>query len=727
MNTIKQSQNSTNIFIALFLSILFFLISLFTLADYGVNWDAISHLSRGQAFLHFILTGKENYRDVPEWNLYKDKEEQVIKETAGNDIPRQRLYFQNIGSIFFDPDISKNEIPRISIYQYPDDIFQNISKRYEFGHPHISDVLSSVFNYILFQKLGLLNDVDSYRVYSVFLASLLVGLIFWWTAYSYGKFAGFVAVLSLCLYPLFWAEAHFNNEKDIPETVYWSFFIFSVWWGVTTKSAKWLFSSGIFFGLALGTKFNILFSVFVIFPWSFFYLLPNCTNTSMIKFIFKKYKGPLLAFITAPFIGIFIFIGTWPNFFQDPIGKTLKIIDFYRTIGTASGIDQRFISFLGINTYAIQWIIFTTPIVILFFSSIGVLFFLIKRVKEKQMQTLLFFLWLLVPIIRVMWPGTNIYGGVRHIMEFIPAMAIFSGIGSSLLVKWLQQVCLQSKMLHFNLMNKMIYIFVVVAFIPILLKLIQIHPNENVYFNPLIGGLSGAKEQNFPGWGVSFGSPYREAVEWVNKNAETNAKLTLGHEILSNIPGIFIRPDIQYKSNRSGYLQQGEYVISLRFHGTDRRSYFDMYLDRLIDPVYQKSVDDVPILKIWKNSKEYLRPQWRNESHLEDIKFINNKIGISFDLGKEVKLSRLEIEYDNNECPELAWGYFMISKDGDNWERIPGVLPEEVRIKMLGVQPSNGKFIEPFVGQEARYIDFHLSPIDTCVTKIKSVKLDHFI
>ena len=46
------------------------------------------------------------------------------------------------------------------------------------GHPPLSDILSSVFNKVLLVILKIINDIDSYRVYGIFLAACLVGLIF---------------------------------------------------------------------------------------------------------------------------------------------------------------------------------------------------------------------------------------------------------------------------------------------------------------------------------------------------------------------------------------------------------------------------------------------------------------------------------------------------------------------------------------------------------------------
>ena len=681
-------------------SILFFVFSLKVLPHYGVNWDAISHLSRGQAFLHYYLTGKTSYSDLENWNLYQDKEGKIKENTAGDTFPRKRLYFQNVNTIFFDPDIPKKEIPRVSIYQYAGDVFGDIKERYEYGHPHVSDLLSSVFNYVLFQKLGILNDIDSYRVYGVLLGSLLVGLVFYWTSSLYGRFPGLIAALSLSLYPLFWAETHINNEKDIPETVFWSFMLFSIWRGVTSKNWKWVLASGVFFGLALGTKFNILFSAFVIVPWLLVYLASR----------YREHRKLAPVLFAAPLIGVAIVVGTWPLFWTDPVNKITRIVGFYKDIGTTVNVDERFIGPLGTNTYATQWILYTTPLVILALALVGILV-CVARIKKRDTDSLLFLLWFIVPIARVTWPGTNIYGGVRQIMEYIPAMAIIAGIGAGQITK----------------LFKPARIIVLLLFIPITLKLLEIHPNENVYFNPLIGGLKGAKERDFPGWGMSFGAPYREAIEWVNKNAEPGAKLTLGYEILSNIPGIFIRPDIDYKSNRSGYLREGEYVISLRSHGTDNRSYFDMYLDKMVEPLHEITVDGVAILKIWKNDEKHLKPEWKTEKVLDKIKVTKNDSSILFELAKEVKLSRLELKYlENSTCKQLSWAYLVVSKNGKDWERVPGVLPEEARIRTLGIQPSEGKFIEPFVGQVAKFIEIRLNPEDSCLKNVTDSSLYYF-
>ena len=104
---------------------LFFIIGLVTLPHYGVDWDTINHLTRGQAYFSYLLTGKTSFNKLPEFKKYYQKE----------------------NTIFFSPDQSKELIPRRSFYQvsgYDASYYLNNDK----GHPPLSDILSSAFNNI---------------------------------------------------------------------------------------------------------------------------------------------------------------------------------------------------------------------------------------------------------------------------------------------------------------------------------------------------------------------------------------------------------------------------------------------------------------------------------------------------------------------------------------------------------------------------------------------------
>jgi hypothetical protein len=634
---------------ALLISLVFFIAQIATLTDYGINWDTINHLPRGQTYLHYFLTGKKDFSDLP---------------------PYQK-YFQDPSQLSPSSDAGSR-----SYYQLDATPFEYYMQTDGDGHPPLSDIIASAFNRVIFGKLGLINDVDSYRVYGVLLAAATVGLIFFWAAKSKDLVAGFIAAASLALYPLFWSETHFNTEKDIPETAFWSFFIFAFIKTINQKSYKWLIATSLLFGLALGTKFNIFFAIFIIAPW-FAYKFLSDPRQFKIKF--------LLSLSLIPIIGFIIFFVSWPYLWQDPIYGLERVFSFYKTIGTATTEAN--------NYYALKWIFYTTPPIILVLSIIGLL----------NRPPLIFILWLIVPIARVTMPGSSIYGGVRQLMEFIPALAILSGYGASYLINKFQ----------FKYSK---FVLVATTFLLLLIPIIKTHPNQNAYFNFLIGGLNGAKKADLPWWGNTFGAGYRPAFNWINKNAEQNASLVFVYELMPNSPSIWVRPDINFhNSQRSGFVRRGEYALTLTYDNTDKRSYYDSYLEKFIKPVYSSTVDGVAVVKVWKNDTAHAYEEAKTQSQIQNAKWSKYHGVIEVDLGAPRNLSYLDLTiYSTPNCKPVTSGNVQISDDNLNWKTFSEVLPTG-HISIYGELPSKEKFVYSFLAEQARFVRINYQPTDACL------------
>ena len=95
-------------------------------------------------------------------------------------------------------------------------------------------------------------------------------------------------------------------------------------------------------------------------------------------------------------------------------------------MGKENNYQFSYFYFLGFNTYPLIWVLVTTPITTLLLAFIGLVS--IWRGKDKGLAILLT-LWLFVPFLRVMIPGASIYGGIRQIMEFLPALILFASCG----------------------------------------------------------------------------------------------------------------------------------------------------------------------------------------------------------------------------------------------------------------------------------------------------------
>jgi len=559
--------------IAFFIFLIHFLIQLTTLSHYGFNWDEVRRNYRSQAYLHYFLTGKENYSDLSQ--------------------PRQSLYQKSPQGLTFSYFASQNII----------------------GHPPIGDLFEAFGNFVFYQQLGIMSDTDSYHLFIIFTSSILVASLFLFTASEYGIFAGFIATLALSLYPLFTGESHFNF-KDPLEAVFFALSLLTLYKGIVRNSWKWIVASSVFAGIALGTKFNIFFAGPIAILWLIIYFWGRIKS---LKWPFSRQFT--ISLISYPFVIFGILYAFWPYLWQHPITNLIDTFKYYALWGYGYRFQpDNYFVLGGFNTYPLQWIFFTTPLVTMFLTVFGIIYMLKNGFGEKNKTAIFIFIWLIITLIRVIAPRMGTTNGVRELFEYIPAMAILSGIGAYYIVKLLPRyVSKLNKKWNMKKIKLILQALIILAFIPIAIKLISIHPNENVYFNSLIGGLKGAKEHKLYSWGNDFGNAYRQGANWLNKNVEKNAKVDLAMGGEGNLPRTWLRKDIEFSNElRRNFMQKnGEYVMERTGESpTWPNDCYWVYVRNFLKPVYEIKVDSVAIFTIWKNDGEHTYPEFHSGDKL---------------------------------------------------------------------------------------------------------------
>jgi len=674
--------------IGILFAAVFFIVGIITVKEYNINWDEPIHFFRGQNFIHYYLTGS---KDFSNFNTKPPIRRSLYQESSFTYSLLEKQFTQS------------NKL-----------LTQGGNLPLGIGHPPFSDVTASLFNYVLYQKLGWVGDIDSYHWYSIFLASLLVGYIFYFVSKRLGIFAGSISAISLSLYPLFLGESRYNT-KDIPEAVYYSFtilFFYNALVGNTLrKSIGWIILSSIFFSFGFATKFNIIFFPAIVFPWALILWIKKI-KTSPSKFIKEKYSL-LLSFLLYPIVGLFVFYASWPIFWPNPLKGLLMVIDYYKWIGINPNFDQRFITFFHLNTYALQWVANTTPFVILFLTFCGFIYVIKNFLKQKDKISVLVLLWFIFPLLRVTLPNAGIYGGVRQIMEYIPAMAILCGMGALFLVRVLSEKIKSKNIPKKFLLQGLIFIL----FLPIFIKLLSLHPNESLFFNDLNDGIRGAKERNVPGWGNSLGSTYRQGIAWLNNHTEKNAKISLVYGLLANIPITDLRPDLEINTKyRSGLKREGEYAIDLVHSQTRENLYYRKYVERFLDPVWELNVDGVAVLKIWKNDIEHTKLEYqKDETRILPEKVENEEGMMTIDLGEIKRITKIQINYDPSMCTLPTQGHFMLSKDKDNWERMADDFSAFYFAPWFKPQPEIGILQFLFAAENSRYIRLIINDDKSCL------------
>ena len=581
-------------------------------------------------------------------------------------------------------------------------------------HPEVSNLLIAVTNSIFYQKLGLLDDMEAYHLFIILSTFALVMAVAFWTYSQFGLFISFIASSSLVLYPLVFAESHFN----VKDPILMSFFglaILLFWLGFSRKKASLIFCSAIFAGFALGTKFNTFFLPFILGPWAIFDMYLHYKKR---KNLLSLIGGPRILFslISYPLIMFLILYIFSPYLWQDPIHHFMQIVNYYKEIGSGTPAEQTRYLLFGFNTYPLVWIFYTTPVPILILSIVGIFYSIFSVFKKKGETALLILLWFLVPIIRVVWPGTNIYGGDRQIMEFIPAMAILSGMGAYCIVNLSNRLARGTK--------NLIILSIILSFMLIVFELIKIHPNENVYFNQLAGGLSGAYEKRIPSWGNSYGNVYLQGILWLNKNVEANAKLALPINYTSSIPRIKLRADIDLDNHHfSGQNREGEYSMEMYYDWPLMSRYRYLYYDTFLDPVYEVIVDGVPLLKIWKNDLKHTKEGFREEKIIQPTSIKVEEQKIIIDFPSRVFLTKLIISHSSYGCKsDLGEGFIAISEDGINYKRVPDPLIDlESPESTPGMNETT--FVHMFAATSARSLIFNSKQDNSCILKDFQVKV----
>lgn len=682
--------------------LLFLVVGIMTLPDYGINWDSFVHFSRGQSYFNFFLTGKKNYNDFPP----------LVYSNCNSG---------NLGLLL--PSCPENNYRR-SYYQNDYYNFEYYIKD-DSGHPPLNDILATLTNYIFYQKLGILGDTISYHLFIIFAGFALVLAVAYFVNGELGLFPAIVSSIVLASYPLFFSESHFNI-KDPVETSFFGLTLIFLYWGIIKNKWQFILISSVAAGLALGTKLNIVFAVTIVTPWLIFYflsqLLPSFNFKKIIRFVETRKMIFISAIIYLPICLGLVYI-LWPYLWQDPVRNIFHILDYYTQIGTGTPAEVSKYIIGKWNFYPIYWILVTTTLPILFLSISGLLSFSYFRKLRRTGFYIFILFWLLVPIVRASWPNADIYGGVRQIMEYIPAVAIFAGMGAFFVIavvrnygaKWV----------------KLTYFVIVLGLLFSIYEIARIHPNENVYFNQLVGGLRGASTRDIPYWGNTYGSVYLQGIRWINEHAEKESKIALPVGVMSNIPRTMFRPDIDFtKPYWSGLNREGEYGIEMYFEWPIKYWYSFQYYDQYLEPVFVYAVDGVPLLKIWKNDLQHTKPQFKEESVYvpENIEVEKNILGsdIKIDMGKELYITRFTVKHDNYGCKNGLLGYVALSEDGKIWKQevepitMPQVAPG-VDGKIIGWNDKN--FVYLFAGKKARYIMLDPQTGNSCLFRNFEVKV----
>ncbi len=308
------------------------------------------------------------------------------------------------------------------------------------------------------------------RVGSAFAFALTILIVTLFTSRWYGEFAGIAAGASLLLSPRLFAHAHLASLESATNLTFAAFVLFvSHTWGDKHK-LRWQDGiwPGVLIGLALLTKMHAvflppLFVIWAIWNWRFNAILP---------------------ILCAGFVSFIVFFVGWPWLWIDPVNHFIEYFarSTERSIVYCYYFGERYAD--REVPWHYPWVMFvvTTPVFFLFSAIVGCFARSStegKTINRRSMLTprgQLVLLGILFPLIVFTLPVTK-YDGARLFLMSWPFLAIFTGIGTTAIMK---RVRLPLQLL------------ITIVFLSPLYSLVTLHPVQLSYYSLLIGGLRGA-------------------------------------------------------------------------------------------------------------------------------------------------------------------------------------------------------------------------------------------
>jgi tetratricopeptide (TPR) repeat protein len=342
---------------------------------------------------------------------------------------------------------------------------------------------------------------------AIFFASLISVMLGGWRA-------GIITLIFMFLSPNFIGHSY-NNPKDIPFTAAYIFTIYAIIRFLKKFPEKkfkygWPIALGI--GLAIGVRVGgVLLAFYFLFFAGIYYLF-----TLNYKVWFKQenlLKLTTLLFwsIVIAVAGYFIGILLWPFAQKAPIKHTLEALNFMSN--DTSSIMQ---TFEGKATWSDKLPFYYLPKYILMtipeYVILGVVIFILLINRTKWQNSIWYFVLLftsIFPVLYIIYKGSNVYGGWRHVIFVYPGIAIFASLGTNTLIDLFKQKYFQIVITG---------IFGLLVLLP-LVHIIKNHPHEYIYYNSISGGVKkayGKYEMDY------YYHSLRAGSEWLIKNKIDN-------------------------------------------------------------------------------------------------------------------------------------------------------------------------------------------------------------
>jgi tetratricopeptide (TPR) repeat protein len=384
-----------------------------------------------------------------------------------------------------------------------------------------------VFDVITVAVIKIIKPDDEYMVRHIlnsltgWAAILFAGLI---AVMLGGWRTGIITLLFMFLSPRFLGHS-LNNPKDIPFAAAYIFTVYAIirfLKNYPEKRLKYAWPIALGIGLSIGVRVGgILLAIYFILFSGLFYLLSTNIKQWLKKDQISRLLNLIIWTIGISVAGYAIGILLWPYAHKAPIQRTMEAMKYMEQYATSlrQVFEGKIIWSDHVPKYYLPKYIFMT---IPEFIMLGLICFFVFIRKIEQKNTLWYFILFFVsvfPVAYIIYKGSNVYGGWRHVLFIYPALVVIAASGTNQLI---------------NFPRNRYVRYVILAIIAFLLTLplkhiITSHPYEYIYYNDLTGGVKkayGKYEMDY------FYPTLRAGSEWLIKNKIDKTAVPEGKKII---------------------------------------------------------------------------------------------------------------------------------------------------------------------------------------------------
>jgi hypothetical protein len=341
-------------------------------------------------------------------------------------------------------------------------------------HPPLSRELSGLSWVVL---KGVVDPLTAYRGGVMLVFASLAASVGAYTAWrSRSLAAGLAAGLAVPAFPVLFAHGHLAHT-DLFLTAFWFGCVASLDVAVKEGGSGWFFSSGLFLGAAVATKFSGLLLLPVLAIW----LVAN--------------RSGMAAFLVLCLAGALLFFAVNPVLWVDPVQG---ISDYLHAgLDRSASEDTRIATEYFGAVYAFRppwhypyvWTAIVFPISLLTASLAGLV-----APRSGALRGLVL-LNMAVLYGALALPSAPMHDGVRLFLPLFPFYCVLAGTGMVAIGEWVTHGLKARVPAVSERRDLIVALAIIVLLAPAALRTAQVHPYQLSYFNALIGGVEGAERR----------------------------------------------------------------------------------------------------------------------------------------------------------------------------------------------------------------------------------------